>query len=199
MDSMMLYQPTNLTGSATEIMKNQDLLILLTGPSGVGKTTILQKLLKINPKLVQVPIYTTRPSRTHSETKISISDEEFDNLMAAGGGLAEMRVYGFRYAISKSHLENRWRNQKIAITDYVFRYSEDIKNVNKVIIYLLPPNKTELIHRLKSRGHGQNERIESDWQEVTLIQNNPQLVDLAIVNDDLDEAVTICEKFINSL
>lgn len=196
---MKLYQPTNLTGSATEIMKNQDLLILLTGPSGVGKTTILQKLLKINPKLVQVPIYTTRPSRTHSETKISISDEEFDNLMAAGGGLAEMRVYGFRYAISKSHLENRWRNQKIAITDYVFRYSEDIKNVNKVIIYLLPPNKTELIHRLKSRGHGQNERIESDWQEVTLIQNNPQLVDLAIVNDDLDEAVTICEKFINSL
>ena len=196
---MKLYQPTNLTGSATEIMKNQDLLILLTGPSGVGKTTILQKLLKINPKLVQVPIYTTRPSRTHSETKISISDEEFDNLMAAVGGLAEMRVYGFRYAISKSHLENRWRNQKIAITDYVFRYSEDIKNVNKVIIYLLPPNKTELIHRLKSRGHGQNERIESDWQEVTLIQNNPQLVDLAIVNDDLDEAVTICEKFINSL
>lgn len=199
MGSMNQLQSMSLTGSATEIMKNQNTLILMTGPSGVGKSTILQRLLQNNSNLAQVPIYTTRPSRAHTETKISINNERFDALMRDNDGLAEMKVYGFRYAISKSHLQSIWQKNQIAITDYVFRHTQDIIEVDKIIIYLLPPNKDVLIQRLESRGHGQNERIDLDWQEVEFIQKNPQLVNLAVVNDNLDEVVTICEKFINSL
>jgi len=82
-------------------MQNGNKLLLLLGPSGVGKSTIIKDMLARDRRFVYVTPYMTRPLRKGETDKISISDAELDTMIAGNQFWSVNTLYGVRYASPK--------------------------------------------------------------------------------------------------
>src|SRR5712691_11765867 len=85
-------------------MKKRGLLFILTGPSGAGKNTLIEKVLNSIVDLRQMPTATTRKPRLHEEKlpRIFLSEDEFDRLAQKGDFLEWRIIHGNKYGILKS-------------------------------------------------------------------------------------------------
>jgi guanylate kinase len=180
---------------------DRGLLVVVSGPSGVGKTTLTTALVSSLPGVKYSVSYTTRPRRAdevEGRDYFFIGDEEFDRMCRDGEFIEWAEVYGFRYGRSRRQMEQELASGTDLILSIDVQGARTLRRLlpEAVMIFLLPPSRAALRERLGARRTdppGEIERrLEIAAQEV---HQYPEF-DYLIVNDHLDEARRLLEAII---
>ncbi|MFN3813098.1 MAG: guanylate kinase [Aquificaceae bacterium] len=176
-------------------------LFVLSAPSGTGKTTVAEKLLKRSPGIKRIVTATTRQRREKEVDGVDylfLSKEEFEIRIKEDKFLEYACVYGNYYGTPK---EQVLKNIEEGVDSLLVIDVQGAGNIKKkiqesVLIFLLPPSIEELKRRLSTRGHVDNlaERVSKVEAEIACAR----YFDYIVINDFLDKAVGAIEYIINS-
>tara|TARA_B100001123_G_C15298102_1_gene1019990 strand:+ start:658 stop:1239 length:582 start_codon:yes stop_codon:yes gene_type:complete len=187
---------------------NEGKLVILSAPSGTGKTTICRELLKRNPKWLFSISVTTREKRENEipdKDYIFITNEKFDHLIKFGDLLEYEWVHGNRYGTLMAPLEDAIDNKKVMLLDIDVKGSCTIMEEfgdNVISIFIEPPgeNINEQIEsiesRLKKRGHESETLIKQRTKRLQLEVEYKENFAHHFVNDDLTKTTDKIEKTI---
>ena len=181
-------------------IKSNNFCIVLSSPSGAGKTTISKMLLQIDKKISLSISCTTRPRRKgeyNNKDYKFISENEFSKAVKKNKFIEHANVFGFRYGTLKKTVDDFFKKKKDVLFDIDWQGYQQLKqsNMEVVGIFILPPNKNELINRLKTRAR--DTKIEME-KRMNLVQNEishfPEY-DYVVINKNLK----ICLKQIKNI
>ena len=184
-------------------IKSKNFCIVLSSPSGAGKTSISKKLLQKDKKLALSISCTTRPRRKGEVNKkdyIFMSEEEFKKQIKKDKFLEQASVFGYRYGTLAQTVINFFKKKRDVLFDIDWQGFQQLKQsgMDVVGIFILPPNKKELIRRLKKRGRDTSEEMK---KRMSLVQDEishfPEY-DYVVVNDNLDTCVSKIQNIINA-
>ena len=184
--------------------KEDGIIIILSSPSGAGKTT-LSKLLSKNKKFNISISYTTRKPRDNEingKDYHFIKKENFKNLIKNNELLEHAKVFNHYYGTSRSFVIENLKKGKNVIFDIDWQGTEQIKEKKlkyKIItIFILPPSRKELLNRLLNRDINDEknamERMKQFDEDVRHWKN----YDLVVINDDFIKCYEKIIKYINS-
>ncbi len=170
-------------------------LIVITAPSGAGKSSIVKKLLQQQPELSFSVSCTTREKREGEREGVHyyfMSVDEFKRKIAANEFAEYEEVYPNQfYGTLKSEMEKVWRERKVVLFDIDVKGATNLKKEfgeECLTIFISPPSKESLINRLKNRGTEDSkslkERIKRSEQELQFADK----FDKIVVNKDFDTA-----------
>ena len=180
------------------------IMIILSSPSGAGKTTLVKKISKDQNIIISIS-HTTRKPRTNevdSKDYIFISNEEFKNLIRKNEFLEYAKVFDNLYGSSKQSVINALDNGKNVIFDIDWQGASQIKekklNYKLITFFILPPSRKELFERLLNRDMNDKsialERMKQFDKDVLKWED----YDYAVINDDLESCYNEIVKIINS-
>lgn len=185
-------------------MDYEHFCIVLSGPSGVGKTTISRRLLELDDSLALSISFTTRPCKAGEIDGVHyyfVNKEKFEQLIASRALLEYTYVYGNYYGTAKETLECFFDKGKEVILDIDFEGALNFKRImgpRSLLIYLLPPTLLELRKRLEKRMREDEKEISKRFSEFKDEFKYFPLYDYWIINDDLDSAVNNISNIINA-
>jgi len=180
-------------------MKRRGFLVVLSGPSGAGKNTLLNAVLPRIPDLKYSVSATTRPPRPGERDGVDyffLDDAAFDAMIARDEFLEWAEFAGYRYGTPRRFVEECLAQGYVVITDVDIQGARQIKEKmpDGVFVFLLPPSMEELQRRLESRGTESAEaisrRLKIALEEVAAIVD----YDYWILNNYLEEA---CEQLVS--
>lgn len=185
-------------------MNNKGKLILFSGPSGVGKDTLLEVLYDKMPDLIHSVSATTRKIRdneVNGKDYYFISKEEFE-LMIQSGNILEYTKYGNNlYGTPKKPIDDWLKQGKTVILKIEVHGAKQIKQLYKdsVAIFILPPSIDILEKRLRKRGTEDEEDLRKRMEiAISEIEQSSEY-DYVIFNDNLDTAVDEIIEILNNL
>ncbi len=169
-------------------------LVVLSAPSGAGKSTICKLLIERNPDFRLSISATTRPPRPTEIDGIHyyfISEEEFQKHIQQGDFIEYERVHGHYYGTLKNKLEKLIKNGYTILFDIDVNGALNIKKLfpHAILIFIRPPSLEELKHRLRNRKSDSEEAIEMRLKRLPEEYAKAAFFDYDIVNDDLDQTV----------
>lgn len=172
----------------------QGLLLIISGPSGVGKGTILNGLLQKIPDLWFSVSATTRPPRPGEIDGVHyhfITDEAYDDMLKRDAFLEYAQVHTARYGTPAEPIaEARAQGRDVILDiDTVGAANVRARCADAVSIFILPPSWQELRRRLEGRGTETAEQVEKRLTNARKEAECMPLYDYAIVNDSLEVAV----------
>jgi len=181
-------------------------IVIISSPSGGGKSSICRDLLRRNKKAKwQFSIsYTTRPKRPNERDGreyLFIERTKFMKLRDRGEFAESCQVHRFYYGTPRGPIEKILNNGGVMLFDVDVKGAKKLKDQYKeaVTIFILPPNKTELKRRLKKRGTEDDKhlkiRLDRALNEMKLFKR----FEYTIINKDLDTAVNNVEMIIKSI
>ena len=169
-------------------------LFVVSGPSGVGKGTLVERLRERRPDLGLTVSATTRDPRPGEVPDVSyhfLSNEEFDRLVDEGA-FVEWAQYGSnRYGTLRSEVQKNLEVGHSVVLEIDVRGGLNVKRLfpdDAVLVFIEPPSREELEHRLRHRGTEDEERIQVRLAQVAREYEAAKAYDAAIVNDDLERA-----------
>ncbi len=180
-------------------------LIILSGPSGVGKTTIGKKLLEdpqISVHVRKVPTYTTRPPRpgeVEGEDYIFVTKTEFAMELSSGNFLEWVEIFGNFYGTSRREIEKIWQKGLIPLLIIDVRGAKYIKSLypdRTLSIFVMPPSEEELRKRLSQRPGITIEDLRLRLSIAHEEMAEAKEYDYIVVNDDLEKAVKRVKKIV---
>ena len=180
-------------------MKN--LLIVLSGPSGVGKGTIVNKLLQDGGYSLSVSC-TTRPPRVgevDGKAYFFITKEKFSEMIAQDGFLEYSNHFENFYGTPKGFVTEQLKTHDV-ILEIEVDGALQVKKAHPeaLLIMILPPDEAALIARLKGRGTESDEKIAARVDRMRYEASKKHLYDFIVVNDDLNTAVAEIKSIIKS-
>lgn len=179
-------------------------LFVISGSSGVGKGTLLKKLIEKNPKL-EVSISATtrqpRPGEIDGVNYFFTDKNEFLKEVENGDFLEWAEFNGNYYGTKQAWVERNLNKGRNLILEIETKGALQIKNKmpDSVLIFIMPPSIEELEHRLRGRNTEDEETIQGRLHEVRREIECSKNYDYTIVNDDLEKALVELEKVINSV
>jgi guanylate kinase len=173
------------------------LLVVISGPSGVGKDTVLSRMKERGLPFHLTVTATTRPQRevdpADHEFLTLLSEEAFDRLLAEDGLLEHAQVYGYRYGVPKAPMREALERGQDVIVRVDPQGAATIKRLAPaaVLVFLAPPSIEELEARLRARGLDDPEAMQRRLKAASQEMKRLQQFDYAVVNeqDNLDGAV----------
>ncbi|MHB1001293.1 MAG: guanylate kinase [Armatimonadota bacterium] len=177
------------------------LLVVISGPSGVGKGTLLKKLLTVCPDTAKSITCTTReprPGEVHGIDYFFVSTEEFKRMIDAGEFLEYAQVHLNLYGTpqtSTNHIRSQGIDTILEI-DVQGGITVKRKVPDTVMIFVAPPSMAELEDRLRGRGTEADEVVAKRLDNARGEMDCIPLYDYLVVNDDIDTAVDALRSII---
>ncbi len=171
------------------------ILFVVSGPSGVGKGTIMEAVSKARGEDMVVSVSATtrqpRPGETDGVSYFFLTEEEFFEKRDANGFIEFASVHGSWYGTPKDWVEARLAEGRDVILEIDVQGALQVKEYTRdaSYIFILPPSLRELRRRITERGTETDEQIRIRMNKVMEEIEHLDRYDYAIVNDDLDKAV----------
>ncbi|NLN04641.1 MAG: guanylate kinase [Clostridiaceae bacterium] len=180
------------------------MIIVISGPSGVGKGSILSRLLEEDKSIgysVSVTTRAKRPFEVEGKSYYFLSEEEFDRMLA-NNEILEWDVYcGHKYGTPLFALENHLKEGKDIALDITLPGAQAIKKHFKeeaVTVFLLPPSFQDLEFRIRNRESETEEQIRARLKAARHELMQFGMCDYVIVNDKIENAVCDLRKIIHA-
>ena len=189
--------------------KKKGLLVVISGPSGVGKSTVVRKLLKLCAECKLSISSTTRPKRPtedHGSDYFFLSEEEFFDREKKGEFLEWAKVHGYYYGTPRSYIEGELDKGNTVVLEVDVQGAASIKDQaakgrikssSQVFVFLIPPSVDILAFRLKKRktekAEEQNYRLRAAIAELQVMEK----YDYIVVNDRVESAAEKIKAIIN--
>jgi len=179
-------------------------MIILSSPSGAGKTTLVKKISK-NKNFVVSISHTTRmprPNEKDGRDYYFISKNNFKKLIKKKEFLEHAKVFENYYGSSKKIVKSELKNGKNIIFDIDWQGTRQIRNkklnFKLLTIFILPPSKKELINRLIKRENKNIKTVKKRMKEFKKDLMKWKEYDYVVINDDLDLCYKKIMQFIKS-
>ena len=176
-------------------------LIVISAPSGTGKTTISKALLESNNNMVVSVSYTTRTKRTNEidgEDYSFVSSAVFESMIANGDFLEHAKVFGNYYGTPKKEVNEQLTSGQNVILEIDWQGAMQVKQKvpDCLLIFLLPPSKNELMIRLQKRGTDSNEQIKMRFDQALNDIKQFKQFDQIFINKDVNITVNQILRFL---
>jgi len=170
-------------------------LIVISAPSGAGKSTIARAVLKAFPQIMFSISATTRPPRAterHGREYYFLGAEEFEETIRSGGLVEWEQIYGDYYGTLRSEIERAFAARSVMLFDIDVKGGLSIKRQfpdQAVLIFIEPPSVEVLKERLLRRRTESPEVLARRMERVPMELAQAEHFDHRVVNDDLQRAV----------
>ncbi len=171
--------------------RRRGLLIVLSSPSGAGKSTISRMLLGADSDVTMSVSATTRPKRPGEVDDVDyhfVDDAEFDRLIAVGDFVEWAPVFGYRYGTPKAPVKDALRDGRDILFDIDWQGTQQLHAAmgeDLVRIFILPPSMAELERRLRERGTDSEEVIADRMQRAAGEISHWAEYDYVLINRDM--------------
>lgn len=177
----------------------RNLLIVLSGPSGVGKGTIVGELKKRGNYSLSVSCTTRAPRECErdGEAYFFITREKFVEMLKNGGFLEYSEHFGNYYGTPAAFVKEKLKYGDVLLeidVDGALQVKRSYPSA--LLIMIAPPSEEELIKRLKGRGSEEEDKIRERLKRASYELSKKEEYDYTVINDDLGEAVGRVERII---
>lgn len=184
-------------------LKRSGMLIVISSPSGGGKSTVIEALLKNDPEMEYSVSVTSRPPRRGEKDGKSyhfVSDEQFQKWINEGRFYEWAFVHNYRYGTRKDIIKEKLDRGMDVIMDLDFQGGLNIKrqSPDAVLIFLLPPTMEILEQRLRDRKTDSEETIQVRLSNAIEEIKHATKYDYIMINVDLDETISKTRSIIAS-
>jgi len=184
-------------------MKNLKKLIILTGPSGVGKGTVVKEILDKDKNIclsVSVTTRTPRKGEKEGENYYFLSEENFKEMINKNLFLEWAKFAGNYYGTPLSFVKDKIEDGFIVLLEIEVEGAKQIKDnfPDSLSIFILPPSKEELERRIRNRGTEKEEAINRRLSRSTYEIASSDEFDFKVTNRDVDETAERIIKIIRS-
>jgi|SRR5688572_23783132 guanylate kinase len=177
-----------------EILR-RGLMLVLSSPSGAGKTTISRMLLERDANLCMSVSVTTRPARpgeVHGRDYYFIAPSDFERMVEAGALLEHALVFGNRYGTPKAAVEQMLAAGRDVLFDIDWQGTQQLGEKARddlVSVFVLPPSTAELERRLRTRAADSEEEVQRRMSKAGDEMSHWAEYQYVIVNRDLQDSV----------
>ena len=177
------------------LKKNKGLMLVLSSPSGAGKSSICRALLDLDKNLYLSISTTTRKKRPNEVSGIDynfVTLDEFEYKLSKNNFIEHAKVFNNFYGTDKSIVENKINEGKDLLFDIDWQGAQQLREKMRediVSVFILPPSKKELERRLKERGQDTDEVVKERMSEATAEITHWAEYDYVIINEDLNLSV----------
>jgi guanylate kinase len=174
-------------------MATRGRLFVITAPSGAGKTTLRDYLLRTHPELYFSVSATTRqprPNEVIHKDYHFLTPAQYDAHLRRGEFLEHAEVFGNYYGTLRAPIEERLAAGVDVLLDVDTKGARQVKEQmpDAVLIFIMPPSMGELERRLRARGTESEEVIQRRLREAAVEMAQRDLFDHRVVNDRLEDA-----------
>jgi guanylate kinase len=180
---------------STDSITRRGLMLVLSSPSGAGKTTISRELLKSESTLsmsISVTTRAPRPAERDGKDYFFIDEPRYHSMVAGGALLEHARVFDNFYGTPRSHVENELSQGHDVLFDIDWQGTQQLKASARddlVSIFVLPPSLVELARRLRERAQDSEDVVKRRMDRASHEMSHWPEYDYAIINHDVGESL----------
>jgi len=181
-------------------LNNDGIMIILSSPSGAGKTTLVKLLSKSRDFYTSISHTTRKPRNNEEEGKdyYFVNNDQFQNLIKKKEFLEYANVFSHLYGTTKTPVIKNLENSKNVVFDIDWQGTEQIKKKNLeyklLTLFVLPPSKKALFNRLSNRDMKDKLIVDERMKEFNKDVLHWKSYDYVVINDDLQRCFKeICE------
>ncbi len=183
-------------------MKRRGMLLVISAPSGGGKTTIVKEVLRQYPSFefsVSATTRAIRPGERDGKDYFFLTRAEFEKKLAAGELIEHEEIYSNYYGTLKSQVDDALSNGKDIVFDVDVKGGLSIKSkfAEAILIFIKPPSLDILKKRLEGRGSETLEQVQRRMARAQMELEKGEGYDYIIINDELKRAVNEVFDIIN--
>tara|TARA_Y100000816_G_C26094664_1_gene579037 strand:- start:800 stop:1393 length:594 start_codon:yes stop_codon:yes gene_type:complete len=185
---------------------NNKLIIVISSPSGAGKTSVCQKLIQKDQNIVLSISDTTRPARDNETNGVDynfIDESEFKERITNDMYIEYANVFGNFYGSQRNNIIDNFKKNKDVLFDIDWQGAKQLKKSsfpNIVSIFLVPPSKNSIYERLKSRAtqSGDDEKaINNRMKQYETEMSHRDEYNHIVINDNFENCISEIESIIN--
>jgi guanylate kinase len=189
--------------------KKKGLLVVISGPSGVGKSTVVKRLFKIFPELkfsISATTRNKRPNEVDGKDYIFLSEKEFFDKVENDEFIEWAKVHNSYYGTPKNYVESQAKNGATVVLEVDVQGASKIKDLSasgklnagsQVFIFLIPPSVDILAFRLRKRRTEKTEEMNFRLRGAIAELQVMEKYDYIVVNDKVETAAEKVSAIIN--
>ncbi len=175
-------------------LQRRGLMLVLSSPSGAGKTTLSRRLLQTDPDIVMSVSATTRaprPNEVEGQDYFFVSPAKFDQMVEAGEFLEHASVFGNKYGTPRGPVMAALEAGKDVLFDIDWQGTQQLKvqaREDLASVFVLPPSKAELERRLRIRAQDSEAVVRQRMAKASDELSHWAEYDYLLLNDDIQHA-----------